>query len=60
MATAAELDNQNLERIFGKLVHLKTQVICTALDLSVITNVLPSNEIYNMFHVEHGKVLEIK
>ena len=57
---SAELDSQNLQRIFDRLVKLKTQVICTALDISIIKKALPDDEAYKMFHVEHGKILEIE
>jgi DNA replication and repair protein RecF len=56
---SAELDYQNLQLIFDRLAALKTQVICTALDISVVQKALPNNEIYKMFHVEHGKILAL-
>jgi len=57
---SAELDFQNLQRIFDRLVKLKTQVICTALDISIVKKALPDGEVYKMFHVEHGKISELK
>jgi len=56
---SAELDFQNLQLIFDRLVALETQVICTALDPSIVQKALPNNEIYKMFHVEHGKILAV-
>jgi len=56
---SAELDYQNLQLIFDRLAVLETQVICTALDTSVVQKALPDNEIYKMFHVEHGKILAL-
>jgi len=56
---SAELDEQNLQLIFDRLAVLETQVICTALDMSVVQKALPNNEIYKMFHVEHGKILPL-
>jgi DNA replication and repair protein RecF len=56
---SAELDYQNLQLIFDRLAVLETQVICTALDMSVVQKALPNNEIYKMFHVEHGKILAV-
>lgn len=57
---SAELDSQNLQRIFEKLSKLKTQVICTALDRNSVHKALPDYETYKMFHVEHGNILTIK
>ena len=54
---SAELDHENLQLIFDRLVALKTQVICTALDKTIVQKALPNDEIYKMFHVEHGKIL---
>jgi DNA replication and repair protein RecF len=56
---SAELDYQNLQLIFDRLAILKTQVICTALDMTVVQKALPNNEVYKMFHVEHGKILAL-
>jgi len=56
---SAELDSQNLQLIFDRLALLETQVICTALDISIVQKSLPNNEIYKMFHVEHGKILAL-
>lgn len=56
---SAELDSQNLQLIFDRLAALETQIICTALDMSIVQKALPNNEIYKMFHVEHGKILAL-
>lgn len=56
---SAELDYKNLQLIFDKLTVLKTQVICTALDQSIVQKALPNKEIYKMFHVEHGKIKDL-
>ena len=56
---SAELDYQNLQLIFDRLAVLETQVICTALDNTIVQKALPDNKIYKMFHVEHGKILPL-
>ena len=56
---SAELDSQNLQLIFDRLAVLETQVVCSALDMSLVQKALPDNKIYRMFHVEHGKIIPL-
>jgi len=56
----AELDEENLERVFNKLLALEAQVIVTILNDSVLKKLKQDQDAYKMFHVEHGQVTELE
>ena len=57
---SAELDSENLQRVFRKLLALEAQVIVTILNESVLSKLNQDQSLYKMFHVEHGKVQELE
>ncbi len=55
----AELDKDNINRVFGYLKELRSQVVCTALALDVANLGIEPGRNCKLFHVEHGDVSEI-
>ena len=52
----AELDQENMERIFDKLKELDAQIICTTLDLERVKALVSTGEKHKVFHVEQGLI----
>ena len=55
----AELDTASRALVSGAIKELNCQVILTAIDKLVLAPLVPSNESYQMFHVEHGEISAI-
>lgn len=56
----AELDKENLTRVFNKLLMLDAQAIVTLLNDSVLEQLKQNHSSYKMFHVEHGQMTELE
>ena len=53
---AAELDDDNLNLVFKKLIELDSQIIVTVLNTDILGRLEENKTDYQMFHVEHGKI----
>lgn len=57
---SAELDSENLKRVFNQLLTLDTQIIVTLLNESMLDQLQENHSTYKMFHVEHGQIKELE
>lgn len=54
----AELDNRSRKLLADALDRVESQIIITAIEEKVLAELLPANNKFKMFHVEHGKLSE--
>ena len=55
----AELDDKSRTAFKNAIKELDCQIIITAIEQAALKPILPDNDNYKMFHVEHGKITEV-
>ncbi|WP_448550146.1 DNA replication/repair protein RecF [Thalassotalea fusca] len=55
----AELDDKSRAAFTSAIKELDCQIIITAIEKTALQPIIPDNDNYKMFHVEHGKITEV-
>ena len=55
----AELDTKSRTAFTSAIKELDCQIVITAIEQAALQPILPDNDNYKIFHVEHGKITEV-